>query len=170
MDDESNIQLLCANCHEDKTAEDLKGQRPTPEQRQRISDTLKVHKKSEITKLKISLARLKKVAQDENFAASLRRMPGPISDVDRICNDCGLRTIPGAIGHHQKASGHSGYIEAPRDTSKHNARELGMKRGRKEVKYDRICNGCGRRTTPGPMSIHQRATGHTGYTEVPNVL
>lgn len=33
--DESNIQYICANCHEDKTREDLKGYAGTKEQREK---------------------------------------------------------------------------------------------------------------------------------------
>lgn len=40
-DDSTNIQLLCANCHEDKTALDLREWRATPEQRQRNSSNLR---------------------------------------------------------------------------------------------------------------------------------
>lgn len=36
-----NIQLLCANCHEDKTREDLKARVISPEQREKIAATLR---------------------------------------------------------------------------------------------------------------------------------
>ena len=38
-DDLANIQLLCGNCHEDKTAEDLKRFRHSPESRAKMKDS-----------------------------------------------------------------------------------------------------------------------------------
>lgn len=42
-DDDSNLQLICANCHEDKTALDLKRVKRSPEVRARVSASLKAY-------------------------------------------------------------------------------------------------------------------------------
>lgn len=39
-EEDDNIQWLCANCHEDKTVQDLTGRTMSPEQRAQISETL----------------------------------------------------------------------------------------------------------------------------------
>jgi len=73
-DDEFNIQYICANCHEDKTRDDLKGHQftkgmkytkrgpayvCTDDHKRRISTALTGHPVSEETRRKISEAKTK---------------------------------------------------------------------------------------------------------------
>jgi len=53
-DDESNIQRLCANCHEDKTREDMKGKPVSQAQREAHSLKMTGRRASEETRQKLS--------------------------------------------------------------------------------------------------------------------
>lgn len=114
LDEESNIQLLCANCHEDKTLEDIRGRRPSPEEKERQRQAQLGSKRGEITRLRMTIAHLRKAMEDTDYARSLHEFPNRNGKHDRVCSECGMRSKPGAIGRHQKASGHEGYMEVLR--------------------------------------------------------
>jgi 5-methylcytosine-specific restriction endonuclease McrA len=80
-DDESNIQYLCANCHEDKTREDLRGRvftaetrakiskaglaAATPERREKSRISQTGRKASDETRAKMRASALARMAKDE---------------------------------------------------------------------------------------------------------
>lgn len=169
LDDASNIQMLCANCHEDKTAEDLRGRRQPPEEKEKQRQAQLGSKRDEVTKLRMSLAHLKKIAEDENYANGLRKRSRAMhAAIDRICDECGLRTSRSTLSSHQKSTGHVGYTDVPGDLAKRNAAE--MRESRKTGRHHRICDECRLKTTPAGLGMHQKASGHIGYMEIPREI
>ncbi len=90
-EEDSNIQYICANCHEDKTREDLKGRKYSPEtiermrnaqlgknrspqHRERLIAAARRRRHSDETKAKISAAHKGKTVSPETIAKRFRTL------------------------------------------------------------------------------------------------
>jgi len=99
---------LCANCHEDKTVEDLKGHKLRTDQERRRIESQIGKKCSETRRLNIAIAHYNKIREDAEYAKHLSTMPNRNGRYDWICVECGLKSLPGSVGRHQSATGHVG--------------------------------------------------------------
>ena len=104
-DDPSNIQHLCANCHEDKTRIDLRGRRVSEAQKTAHSLRMKGRKASEETRLKLSLAHKGKKlgpwsqAQKDGIAEERRTRWTPEL---RLSHGVRVREVLAAMTPHQR--------------------------------------------------------------------
>ena len=67
-DDPVNIQLLCANCHEDKTREDMRGRQHGPEERAKNGLAFKGKRHTLESRMKMSVANLGRKRSPETVA------------------------------------------------------------------------------------------------------
>jgi hypothetical protein len=113
-DDPSNIQLLCANCHEDKTRDDLTGIPLSAAARRKQSEAQRGKKRSPEARANIK-AGVRAVCSTDEFREKMRvvwltRAPNVKGPEKRfVCNECPMATHAGPMKRHIKASGHSGY-------------------------------------------------------------
>jgi HNH endonuclease len=111
-DDPSNIQLICANCHEDKTVQDLTGWPLSPAARLAQSQAQFGKPCSDKRRESIRLALQQKILNDPEYALKVKMMQQiPKRMPIRRCDECGMESLPGALGFHQARKGHSGYTE-----------------------------------------------------------
>ena len=92
--------------------------------------------------------------------------PGTPASHRRRCNTCGLTTTPAAMAMHLKhRPRHTGWTDTTLlEWAAEYESELKAARARRYRR--RSCDTCGMVTVPGGMSVHQRHTGHTGWTHV----
>jgi hypothetical protein len=114
-----NIQLLCANCHEDKTREDLtgwplSGLARMAQAKAQTGKTCSDHRRASIKE-----AHRRKIEEDPDYLEKLRFVMEKAKEAafDRICDVCGMQSRPGSLGTHQRWSGHTGYTEVLRASS-----------------------------------------------------